>query len=97
VRKEKLTSMLKDELERQKSNNMKDFAEYLATPVIVTPNMDDEEWEYEFKQMFYRSVATTQFLDGELTFDQFEQMLDFYGRDPIEHCTNWSNGYTLLP
>lgn len=72
---------------------MVDAYQILATPVIWTPEQDD--FEAQVEAMMIRSMATRDFLDGQLTPDQFENALAETGWNPYECADTWNEGYTF--
>lgn len=74
-----------------------DLYDYLATPVIWSPNASPEEMDIEIDSMLARSLATREFLDGNLSYDDFEMALDQYGVNPIEAHAHWEDGYVMMP
>jgi len=74
-----------------------DAAEFLSTPAIWLPGMDDDDWAVALDQSFDRALATRDFLDGLLSPDQFEDALNQFGiSDPRTVEEAWSEGKTFL-
>jgi len=74
-----------------------DAAEFLSTPAIWLPGMDDGDWAAALDQSFDRALATRDFLDGLLSPDQFEDALNQFGiPDPRSVEEAWSEGKTFL-
>jgi len=74
-----------------------DAAEFLSTPAIWLPGMDDDDWAAALDQSFDRALATRDFLDGLLSPDQFEDALNQFGiPDPRSVEEAWSEGKTFL-
>jgi len=74
-----------------------DAAEFLSTPAIWVPGMDDDDWAVALDQSFDRALATRDFLDGLLSPDQFEDALNQFGiSDPRTVEEAWSEGKTFL-
>lgn len=75
----------------------RDVAELLATPAIWVPGMTGDEWNAELDRSFDRALATRDFLDGQLTPDQFEDALYHFGiPDPFQLAEVWEEGKTFL-
>jgi len=71
--------------------------EFLSTPAIWLPGMDDDDWAAALDQSFDRALATRDFLDGLLSPDQFEDALNHFGiPDPRSVEEAWSEGKTFL-
>jgi len=74
-----------------------DAAEFLSTPAIWLPGMDDDDWAAALDQSFDRALVTRDFLDGLLSPDQFEDALNHFGIDnPRTVEEAWSEGKTFL-
>lgn len=69
---------------------------FFATPVIYFPNMDPEELQAEIDQMFLRSQATSDFVQGKLSPDEFCDVLNDSRVDPYACLDDWEEGYTYL-
>jgi hypothetical protein len=69
----------------------------LETPAIWLPEMSQSDWEKEVERMIIRTYATRDFLEGTISFDEFEEVLDFTGLDPIKCNEDWVNGTTYTP
>lgn len=66
---------------------------YLATPAILLPNMNNEEWEEECLLMISRSVLTSDFANGKISWEEFLDGLNTYGiPDPRILEESWEQG-----
>lgn len=63
-----------------------------SRPAIWIPGMDDEEWDNEIEQMLAVSLGKHLLLKGDLDFDQYEDLLNENGLNPIDCIKDWSNG-----
>ena len=67
--------------------------EELATPLIWTPQMlDDEYREMECERMFARSQATADMLAGRISFDDFCEVLNDSYIDVDACLDDWERG-----
>ncbi len=63
----------------------------LVTPSIWLPNSDIDP-DLEIDMEIERAIATRQMLEGKITWDEFEQVLDANDVDPIDAHETWENG-----
>lgn len=71
--------------------------EFLSTPAIWLPGMDADDWSQALDQTFDRALVTRDFLDGELSPDQFEDALNHFGiPDPRQLADAWEEGKTFF-
>lgn len=71
--------------------------EFLATPAIWVPGMDDGDWQDELDRMLVRSRLTHQFVDGDLSPDDYMEGLYELGVDPLLAADCWEEGLSFLP
>lgn len=69
---------------------------FFATPAIYFPDMNDPEWQFELDRMMVRSFATRDFVNGILAPDDFLDLLDETGVDPIGAASAWEQGISYL-
>ena len=72
------------------------LATALATPIILTADMNEAEFAYEFQRMRLRSQATSEFVAGRLEVEDYFEALHEGGVDPFQLCDLWSNGQFLM-
>jgi hypothetical protein len=70
--------------------------DFFATPLIITPHMDEEEFNLELKKQLLRADATKEFFQGNLTVGEFLECLDANGVDPFSACDSWGRGQPLI-
>lgn len=63
-----------------------------SRPAIWYPGMDEQQWEREIEQMLAVSLGKHLLLKGDLDFDQYEDLLNENGLNPIDSIEDWSNG-----
>lgn len=68
----------------------------LATPIIWTPTMLDEERAYEVDRMFVRSQATADMLAGKISFEDFCDVLNDQYIDVDACLEDWETGSSYL-
>jgi hypothetical protein len=73
-----------------------DFQLRLATPIIITADIDDDLLEEEFLRMRVRSYATKDFLNGGLNVDEYIEALEENGVDSASVADTWESGKSLL-
>lgn len=69
---------------------------HFATPIIVTKDMDEAEFKFEWERMKMRSQATSEFLQGTIDLDEFFEALHDGGVDPFLATDDWASGLTYL-
>lgn len=68
----------------------------IATPSLWYPGQCEEEWRHEVHLMVQRSIATRQFLEGDLDFVTFLDMLEVNEVD-MDHMTQaWAEDVPRL-
>lgn len=72
------------------------FDSFLATPVILTPGMDDGAIGHGFDQMLNRSRASHDFVSGKISAEDFAEALYENGYDPDVTFDLWEDGVSLL-
>lgn len=80
----------------QPTANLNNLDRFLATPAIWTPGMSDEEWSDQTRNMFVRSIAAHEFVSGNLSPSDFEEVLFQTGYDPHVLAEQWEEGESLL-
>lgn len=55
------------------------LTEHLASGVVVSPNMSDEEFRHEFELMAIRNQAAGDLVRGEISVDVYEDILSECG------------------
>ena len=65
---------------------------FLATPEIFTGEECFEEMEAKMRQMLRRARATDAFLKGEISPEDFEEILEINGVDVIQAAEDWDAG-----
>jgi hypothetical protein len=75
---------------------MSDLALHLATPLIITPEMSESEFRYEFEKMMMRSTATAEFVAGRIDPEDFVEALDAGGVHIDAALKDWSYGLTFM-
>lgn len=75
---------------------MLNLALHLATPFIITAQMDEDEFKYEFAKMMLRSTATEEFVAGRIDESDFLETLAECGEDIDAALAGWESGRTLL-
>jgi hypothetical protein len=68
----------------------------IATPIIITNHMDDEEFAYEFELMKIRSQAAADFIHGEITVDDYLDTLAECEIDVDDALECWTEGGSLM-
>lgn len=64
----------------------------LATPVIVHPNMCDQEMDYEWQRMCRRSLAINGLLSGKIDLETFEDIFNENGVNPHQFEADKNDG-----
>ncbi len=72
------------------------FEELIATPAIILPGMCQGEIYHQLEKMILRSDATRLFFQGELTINEFMEVLDTLGVDPHQAVDDWDAGISYL-
>jgi hypothetical protein len=72
-----------------------DFYDFLTIPAFFEPTDSTEEAQKKLQDMALRAEATRDYIHGDLSYDQFEQALDYTGIDPIDCYNHWIEGETL--
>ena len=60
-------------------------------PAIWMPGMNEEEWDNEIEQMLAVSLGKHLFATKQISFDQYEDILNENGLNPINAIEDWSN------
>ncbi len=68
----------------------------LATPIILEANPSPAQLKFEWERMITRSRATDQFVRGELSLSDWEEILDACGVDVIQADHDWALGLGYL-
>jgi hypothetical protein len=69
--------------------------EFFSIPLIVPP-ADEGDFQVEAELLFKRSLATRDWLNGELSTNDFMDLLDTQNLDIIQIASDWSNGITYF-
>lgn len=69
---------------------------FFATPAIYLSDMNEQEWQFELDRMLVRSFATRDFVNGKLSPDDYLDLLDETGVDPIGATSDWEQGISYL-
>ena len=72
------------------------FDDYLATPIIIYPQMDEAEFQYELARMKVREAATTEFAMGQIDAENFLEILAECGTDIDDALRDWKNGISYM-
>jgi hypothetical protein len=72
------------------------FANHLATPLIITSEMDEAGFLYEFSRMKVREAATADFVAGRLELSDYLDVLDDSGIDIDDAWKTWNSGQSYL-
>ena len=72
------------------------LADQIATPALWYPGIDPQEWEYELNRQINRATAEQDLLDERITYDEFEEIIEANGIDPIQAFNDWSNGINYV-
>jgi hypothetical protein len=73
-----------------------ELSKLLATPIIWTPNMESEQWDFEVQKMVERSQATNDMLAGVISFDDFCEVLNDSYIDVDACLDDWEQGISYL-
>lgn len=71
---------------------MIDANDFLHVPAYWNSRMSSEEWSLALKDMVRRTFLTKAFIDGEITPDQFGDVLNETGIDVIQITELWEDG-----
>lgn len=63
-----------------------------ATPAILTPDMDMEEYMLNIKQSVDRAIALNKLVTGQLDADSFLDLLDSHDLDVFQLLDDWDSG-----
>lgn len=63
---------------------MMQAAKIFETPLIITPEMTDEEFRSEWDLMVQRSITTQRFIDGQIDLIYFLDWMAQHGYEPSE-------------
>lgn len=72
------------------------FVDFLATPIVVTAEMDESYLKYEFERMMLRMEATAEFVAGRLETSDFLDTLDGCGVNVDTALKAWSSGQSFM-
>lgn len=67
-----------------------------ATPIIITGNMDDSDFQQEYEKMKIRADATDLFINGELSDSDFLDAMHYGGVDVYQVTDLWERGIKLM-
>ncbi len=68
------------------------FEEFLATPIIIQPGMNEADFQYELVKMNARASATAEFVRGELEPEDYFEVLADCGINIDTALADWSSG-----
>jgi peptide subunit release factor RF-3 len=71
---------------------MIDANDFLHIPAYWDNRMSSEEWDLALENMVQRTFLTKAFIDGEITPDQFGDVLNETGVDVIQVANLWDEG-----
>lgn len=75
---------------------MMDVDSLIATPMIWTPEMGQEEAEHEINRMLERSRVASEFLQGNLSLEDYLDCLNDH-KIAVEDCVeDWLNGVSYV-
>lgn len=63
-----------------------------SRPALWYPGMDEQEWDFEIEQMLAVALGKHLLLKGDLNFNQYEDLLNENGLNPIDTIEDWSEG-----
>lgn len=63
-----------------------------SRPALWYPGMDEQEWEFEIEQMLSVALGKHLLLKGDINFNQYEDLLNENGLNPIDAIEDWSEG-----
>ena len=63
-----------------------------SRPALWIPGMNDEEWDNEVEQMLAVSIGKHLLNQGKISFDQYEDILNENGLNPIDTIEDWTSG-----
>jgi hypothetical protein len=72
------------------------LTELTATPIIITSNMDESEFAYEFGLMMIRSQAAKNLIAGAIQIDDYLDTLAECEVDIDDALDCWSSGCSLI-
>lgn len=72
------------------------LADQIATPALWYPGMDAEEWRFELDRQINRAMAERDLLDGKISYEDFEEIIEANGVDPIQAFEDWVNGLNYV-
>ena len=67
-----------------------------ATPALIYPGQDPEEFAYEVQRMIQRAEITAAWEHGEIDIFTFMDAMDELGIDIIQAAEDWSSGIRYL-
>jgi hypothetical protein len=78
------------------SPNPPNFDLFLATPIIITSEMDESAFQLELARMRLREEVTSEFVAGRLEASDFFEGLAAGGVDVDECLGTWKQGRSLM-
>jgi hypothetical protein len=72
------------------------LSDQIATPALWFPGMDPDEWRFELDRQVNRAMAERDLLEGKISYDEFEEIIEANGVDPIQAFNDWSNGINYV-
>jgi hypothetical protein len=76
--------------------NPNSFENFLATPIVIYPEMDETEFAYEFRRMIGRADATAAFVDGEIDEEDWFEILAENGTSIDDALCDWAEGISYM-
>ena len=67
-----------------------------ATPIIISPDMDESEFAHEFRLMTIRSNAAAELVTGQITIDDYLDTLAECDVDVDDALDCWTSGGSLM-
>lgn len=68
----------------------------LATPALWYPGQEDGEWREEVSAMMQRAIATRQLLNGEISFPDYLDIVEYSGIEMDSAVSSWSEGLSAV-
>jgi hypothetical protein len=72
------------------------FELFLATPIIITSEMDESTFRYEYERMRLRSDVTREFVAGRLDVSDYLEGLAEGGVDVDAAIDTWASGQSYM-
>jgi hypothetical protein len=72
------------------------FEQHLATPIVITTEMDEATFQYEYQRMMLRAEVTAEFVRGRLEVSDYLEGLAEGGIDVDEAIKAWASGQSYM-